>query len=266
MTHRTLASLSLAFLAATLVVGPPSLGRAMPASEGGAAFHETFEQLDRDFWFVSSGWANGPHQNCTWHRDRVTIEDGKLELSLTGDAKGDRDLSCGEIQSEERYGYGTFEARMKVPYAEGMNANAFTFIGEPQNEPHNEIDFEFLARERPVLQTNYHTAAGGNNEELTPLPDDAAFHTYSVIWEPGRIRWFIDGEKIRDVQNDALPDRAQKFYLSLWGTETLTDWMGRFDPASAPQVLEVDWASYTPLGQDCAFEASVLCRPEVDAP
>ena len=138
------------------------------AAQSGASFFEPFETLSDSRWFVSSGWANGDHQSCLWHRDRVAIEEGILRLSLTADAKEDRDFSCGEIQSEERFGYGTFEARMKVPYARGMNANLFTFIGAPQDRPHNEIDFEFIAPQEPVLQTNFHTARSSENTALHP--------------------------------------------------------------------------------------------------
>ncbi len=229
------------------------------------SFFEPFDTLAKSRWFISSGWANGDHQSCLWHRDRVAIENGKLLLSLTADPKEDRDLSCAEIQTRDRFGYGTYEARMKVPYAEGMNANLFTFIGAPQERPHNEIDFEFIAPRQPALQTNFHTAESSTNEEVHRTSEDDGYRTYSFIWEPDRIRWFIDGSLIRDQSGGALPDEPQKIYLSLWSTDTLIDWMGRFDPASAPQTLQVDWMGFTELGSGCAFDESVLCNPDVDA-
>lgn len=227
------------------------------------AFLDEFDTLDRDRWYVSDGWSNGAHQNCIWSADRVAVVDGHLNLSLTTDGKDDFDLSCAEVQSTARQGFGTYEARMKVPYAKGMNASMFSFIGAQQKKPHNEIDFEFLARDEPVLQTNFHTSESGGHEELHKMPDDQTFRTYSFIWEPDRIRWFIDGDLIRDVREGTLPEARQKMYLTLWSTDRLIDWMGKFDPASAPQTLEIDWVAYTPLGQDCAFQDSVLCEPDV---
>ncbi len=237
---------------------------AMP--QGGKSFFDPFDTLETSRWFVSSGWANGDHQSCLWHSNRVGVRDGLLELSLTDHAKQDRAFSCGEVQTHDRLGYGTFEARMKVPYARGMNANMFTFIGAPQDRPHNEIDFEFIARDGPTLQTNFHFRGKSDNTDLLPMPDDGKFHDYAFIWEPDRIRWYIDGKLIRDIRGGDLPDEPQKMYLSLWSTETLVDWMGMFDASSAPQVLEVDWAAYTKLGEGCAFQQSVLCRSGVDAP
>lgn len=235
-------------------------------SQEGASFFEPFDQLADSRWYVSSGWANGDYQSCLWHRNRVKVEGGKLLLSLTANAKQDRDFSCGEIQSNDRLGYGTFEARMKIPYARGMNANMFTFIGSPQDRPHNEIDFEFIAPNSPMLQTNFHFKGDSDNADLQSMPDDDAFHDYAFIWEPGRIRWFIDGELIRDVRGDKLPNEPQKMYLSLWSTDTLVSWMGAFKAESAPKVLEVDWAAYTKLGGACAFDQSLLCKDGIDAP
>ncbi|MEL7213946.1 MAG: family 16 glycosylhydrolase [Pseudomonadota bacterium] len=234
-------------------------------AQSDASFFEPFDALDRDRWFISSGWANGDHQSCLWHRDRVAINDGVLALSLTADAKEDRDLSCAEIQTNARFGYGTFEVRMNVPYATGMNANMFTFIGAPQDRPHNEIDFEFINRQSPTLQTNFHTAQGSENTDLTAMPDDGAYRIYSFIWEPDRIRWFIDGDLIRETTGADLPNEPQKLYLSLWSTETLKDWMGVFEAADAPQTLEVDWVAFTAAGEPCAFDQSVLCQSDIEA-
>lgn len=230
----------------------------------GNSFYEPFDRLEKNKWFTSSGWANGDHQSCLWHRDRVEIDDGKLFLSLTADAKEDHDFSCAEIQTRTRYGFGTYEARMKVPYAPGMNANLFTFVGAPQERPHNEIDFEFIAQQGPTLQTNFHTAHDSKNEEFLAMQDDSSFRDYAFIWEPDRIRWFIDGELIREVRGGVLPDEPQKIYLSLWSTDTLVDWMGTFNRDSVPQMMEVDWLAYTELGAKCSFEQSVLCRDDFD--
>mgnify|MGYP001796622149 FL=1 len=67
------------------------------------------------------------------------------------------------------------------------------------------------------------------------------------------------------MQGGDLPDEPQKIYLSLWSTDTLTDWMGVFEASSGAQVLEVDWVAYTAPGEDCTFEQSVLCVEGVES-
>jgi endo-1,3-1,4-beta-glycanase ExoK len=227
--------------------------------QGGQAFFDDFDELDPGRWFVSDGWANGPHQSCLWHRDRVSLEEGVLRLSLTTDAQGDRALSCAEIQSNEAFGHGTFEALVRMPFASGLNANFFTHIGAPQERPHNEIDFEFIAPHGPQLQTNFFVDDKGGHEELLDVVDDSSFRHLAVTWEPGALRWYIDGELIREESGEPMPSEAQKIYLSLWTTDTLTEWLGAFDPSTAPLVMDVDWVAFTPLGADCQFDASILC-------
>lgn len=227
--------------------------------QGGRAFFDDFDELNPERWFISDGWANGPHQSCLWHRDRVSLREGLLQLSLTTDAQGDRALSCAEVQSNEAFGPGTFEARVRIPFASGLNANFFTHIGAQQERPHNEIDFEFIAPRGPQLQTNFYVDGAGGHEELQDVADDGAFLNLAVTWEPGSLRWFLDGQLIREESDAPMPSEPQKIYLSLWTTDTLIDWLGPFDPSTAPLLMEVDWVAFTPLGANCQFEASILC-------
>jgi endo-1,3-1,4-beta-glycanase ExoK len=250
-----------ASLTASLALAATS---AYPLSERDSeGFLDQFESLDRDRWYISSGWANGPHQSCLWHEDRVEVEQNILRLELSTDPRGDRDLSCAEIQSNEWFGHGTYEARMKVPFAPGANANFFTYIGETQDRPHHEIDFEFISPQEPMLQTNFFIDGTGEREEFVPaIGADEDFRTYSFVWEPDALRWFVDGELIREEIGTELPTEDQKIYLSIWSTDLLVDWMGLFEPTDAPMVLEVDWVSFTPHGTECMFDESVLCTQE----
>ncbi len=254
IAHR---SAGIALLASAAVAAFSVTTQAQTDGAAGTAFRDDFDSLDRGRWFISDGWTNGEHQNCTWSADQLAVKEGRLSLSLASDDDGA--LQCAEIQSNDRFGYGTYEARMKVPYVAGMNASLFTFIGSPQDLPHNEIDFEFIAPESPVLQTNVHFKGDSDNEMLTPMADDGEFRTFSFTWEPDSIRWYIDGEMIREDTEGPVPDEEQKVYMSIWSTDQLVAWLGRFDPSTAPQVLEVDWVSFTPQGAGCQFEGSVLC-------
>ncbi len=245
-----------AICAACIALGAP-MATALSANEEG--FKDDFSTLERDRWFVSSGWANGDHQNCLWHDSRVEIADGIQLLSLSDAAQGDRAYSCAEIQSEAKFGYGLYEARMKVPFASGVNANFFTHIGAPQGLPHNEIDFEFITgpQRGQVLQTNFYTGDEGGNEAFHPVPGaDTAFRTYAFQWAPDALRWYVDGALIREETEVGIPAPPQKMYLSVWSTDSLTEWMGPLVYPGKPLVLEVDWVAFTPAKADCR---SVAC-------
>lgn len=231
------------------------------AAQSPPSFFDDFgPPLDTGRWFVSDGWTNGDHQNCTWSQDHLRMEEGHLTLLFSDRARGGEDYSCAEIQSEDRYGYGAFEARLRVPAGSGLNSAFFTFIGAPQDVPHDEIDFEFLGRLPEQVQLNYYTDGQGGHETMV----DAAgateeFRDYAFVWEPGRIQWFIDGELVHEVEAEDVPDQPQKIYLSIWSTDTLTEWMGRLEYPGEPFELAIDWVAYTAPDEPCAFEGSIVC-------
>ena len=253
-----------------LLVGSLTLSGPVLAQE--AAFRDDFNQLDLARWYVSDGWSNGGHQNCTWSSDQVKASDGMLRVGFAPIPKGDRQNRCGEIQTRKAYGYGTYEARFKTPSGAGLNAAFFTYIGPQQGKPHDEIDFEVLLRDTSHVDTT--TFVNGRSGDGTtgagqshPLPQasDADFITYAFTWEPDRLRFYVNGELVRTMNDPAtIPSNPQRIFFSLWGSDTLTDWMGVFVPVSAPIAMEVDWVAYTPLGDDCAFGESILCQDNED--
>ena len=249
-------------------LGALALAQASPALAQGTAFRDDFDTLNMSRWYVSDGWSNGAHQNCTWSSDQAKAVGGQLKVGFAPVPKGDRQYRCGEIQTRTPFGYGTFEARMKTPSGSGLNAAFFTYIGAEQNKPHDEIDFEVLLRNTGQVDTTTFVngisgngTVGSGKSLALPVPSDSAFITYAVTWEPDRIRFYIDGALVRTMDDPAtIPSNPQRIFFSLWGSDTLTDWMGPFTPVTAPIALEVDWVAFTPLGESCAFDESILCQ------
>lgn len=228
----------------------------------GASFQDDFDTFDVGRWFVSDGWSNGAHQNCQWSASAVSHFPGRLTLEFRHDPTPTHSYRCGEIQSHQRYSYGTYEARIKAEEASGLNAAFFTYIGPVHGERHDEIDFEILTAQIDRVSVNTYVDGQplhGGSYALPP-PADAGFNVYSFIWEPNRMRWFVDGELIKEVKDVVLPERPQKIYLSLWGTETLNNWMGPFVHPEQPKRMEIDWVAYTAPGEQCQFDGSVLCQ------
>jgi endo-1,3-1,4-beta-glycanase ExoK len=232
------------------------------------AFKDDFDRLDTKRWYVSDGWSNGSHQNCTWSTDQVTAAGGLLKVGFAAIPKGERQNRCGEIQTRTAYGYGTYEARYRTPSGSGLNAAFFTFIGPQQNKPHDEIDFEILTKDTAHVETTTWVNGksgdgqmGSGQSHALPRPSDADFTTYAFTWEPDRLTFYIDGELVRTMDNPVtIPSNPQRIFFSLWGSDTLSDWMGAFTPPSAPIAMEVDWVAFTPLGGECAFEQSIVCQ------
>ena len=233
------------------------------AADKSAGFVERFQKLDSNRWYISDGWSNGDFQNCTWSKSALKLDDGLLTLSLVKQKTGERDYACAELQSTKAYGYGTYEAEIRTDRASGANAAFFTYAGQPADVPHDEIDFEVLEKDPGEVSLNTFRDGKQHYTRIVPMPGaaDAAFHLYSFTWKPGRIRWFIDGQQVYQATGPDLPRPPQKIFLSHWGSDTLTDWMGPFHYPGRPLRMQVKLVAYSPPGTTCPFKGSVLCGP-----
>jgi endo-1,3-1,4-beta-glycanase ExoK len=237
-------------------------GGARADDASGQSFRDDFESFDRSRWYVSDGWANGEHQNCTWSKDQLQLVNGVLTLSFEKRETKDRAYVCAELQTHKRFGYGTYEARFKTDTGSGINAAFFTYIGPSDNQPHDEIDFEVLTRDTSKVSVNTYVDGKPRNGSEVDVPGnaDAAFNDYAFVWEKDRIRWYVNGELVHEASEPAeLPSHPQKIFFSLWGSDTLDDWMGAFDDPGRQLTMEVDWVAYTAPGDPCQFPESVAC-------
>lgn len=213
----------------------------------GGGFRDTFDALDRSFWYISD-YTNAENWiNTAWDPANATVSGGDLSLGLDTTDQDGKSYTGAEIQSNGFYGYGRYDVTMQASGDTGVNSNFFTYTGPSFGDAWNEIDFEFLGKDPTKVSLTYHTADGSDVEHWVDLGFDASagFHAYSIIWEPNSIQWLADGNVLYEVQNPALavPDTAGKFMMNIWtgmegwlGTPTFTD------PASA---IYSD-VSYTP--------------------
>lgn len=243
----------------TLAVGSPMASLAA-ASDG--SFFDGFDTLSSSRWYVSDGWANGAHQNCAWAKNEISTSGGTLNVGFTKAPGADnRDYTCGEVQSRTAFSYGTYEARFKTPKGSGLNAAFFSYIAPPKAASHDEIDFEVLLKDTSKVQTGGFAANKGVKSETPdlPKPSDSGFIDYAFVWAPGSVKYYVDGKLVHTIDDPAeVQTQPQRIYFSLWGSDTLTDWMGPFaDPGTVE--MQVDWVAYTAPGAKCLFPQSITC-------
>ena len=228
----------------------------------GTSFFENFDALSTSRWYISDGWRNGAHQNCGWSKQQISVTSGVLNVGFTKAPGADGTLyQCGELQSKAYYSYGTYEARIKTPKGSGLNAAFFSYVSTPNAPKHDEIDFEVLLKDTTKVQTGGFAADKGIpvSTPTLPNPSDADFINYAFVWAPGKLAYYANGKLLYQITNPAqVQTEPQKIYFDLWGTDTLSDWMGPFkDPGTIK--MQVDWAAYTAPGEKCLFPQSITC-------
>jgi beta-glucanase (GH16 family) len=155
------------------------------------------------------GWGNRELQYYTGRAENASL-DGAGHLVITVDraqpqARARQDgceYTSARLTSKDRFAmrYGVVQARMQIPDGQGMWP-AFWMMGQDFDEvgwPRcGEIDvMENFGKDPRMVHGAAHgpgftgSAVTASHRALRSLA--RGFHVYSVVWEPRRIRWYLD--------------------------------------------------------------------------
>jgi len=210
----------------------------------GYVFWEPLTYHNPSTWQKADGYSNGSMFNCTWRANNANFtSDGKLRLSLTSPSNNKFD--CGEYRSTNSQGYGLYEVSMKPAKNTGIVSSFFTYTGPAHGTQWDEIDIEFLGKDTTKVQFNYYTNGVGNHEKIVNLGFDASqgFHTYAFDWQPGHIKWYVDGV-LKHTATTNIPTTPGKIMMNLWNGTGVDSWLGPYNGTN-PLYAEYDWVKYT---------------------
>lgn len=181
------------------------------------------EELDRSKWTFDltngesvglPGWGNNELQYYTDRPENVRVEDGQLIITAREEEMEGFRYTSARVKTKglASWKYGRFEIRAKLPTGKGLWPAIWML---PEHHAYGgwaasgEIDIMESWGSRPGLVTGTihyggswpHNMYSGKDHVFTDGSDVTDWHEYALEWEPGEIRWYVDGE-LYSVQNE----------------------------------------------------------------
>lgn len=206
------------------------------------------------------GWGNNERQY--YKEGNVTVANGVLTIEAREERTKGSAYSSGRIRSLGKgdFTFGRIEARMKLPGTQGIWPAFWMLPSEEQYgvwAASGEIDIMEAvnlggAGGNTVHGTLHYGGSWPNNvytgmgfEPSTSVTEN--FHEYAVEWEPGEIRWYVDGA-LYQTQNDwytengAFPAPFDQDFHILLNVAVGGEWPGDPDTTTLlPQQMVVDY-------------------------
>ncbi len=158
-----------------------------------------------------AGWGNNEQQYYT--DENIEVKDGKLVITATEGTHGmpydsGRIWTMNDDQTTSKFSqtYGRFEAKMSLPTGNGiwpafwmLPVDSSIYGGWPLS---GEIDIMEARGRLPETvcgtlhygQTWPNNVYSGGDYYFDEGEDFSTYHVYALEWEPGEIRWYVDGE------------------------------------------------------------------------
>jgi len=181
-------------------------------------FEDHFDaaELDRSNWNVElhePGWVNEELQEYVDSKETICLQNSKLLIRPIRTVHEDGRISyiSGRISTRRKrdFTYGLFEARLKVPKGKGY-LPAFWLMTTDEKQYGQwpvcgEIDIMEIMGNH--TRTNHGTIHYGlpheqNQGTVTLSEGDFSeeYHDFALKWEPGVIRWYVDGRLFHEVK------------------------------------------------------------------
>ncbi len=207
----------------------------------------------------AGGWGNQELEYYTNRTVNVQQKGGNLVITAQKESYQGSSYTSARIKTQGLYdhGYGKFEARIKIPYGQGiwpafwMLGNDITSVGWPTC---GEIDImENIGKEPSTVHGTIHgpgySGANGIGSAYS-LPSGQKFsddfHIYSIEWEPTEIRFYVDGNLYATRSPSEIPSGDKWVYdhnfFIILNVAVGGGWPGNPDTTTVfPQQMLVDY-------------------------
>ena len=224
----------------------------------------TVDSSKWSFDIGGKGWGNNELETYTSRTANADLEGGALVIktlqeTLTGPDGITRNYTSARLLTKTKFmqKYGRFEARLKIPYGQGLWP-AFWMLGDNIQTAHwpncGEIDImENIGKEPSIVHGTFHGPGYSGGGGITAsyalangrkFSDD--FHKFAVEWEPNVMRFYVDSVLYQTRTPADLPAAAtwvfdHPFFIIL-NVAVGGEWPGNPDASTVfPQRMVVDY-------------------------
>lgn len=222
---------------------------------------ENFDSTPSSAVWNLGNWTNGSMFYCYWAPDHISYKDGIMTIRMddvqSEKAKQDGSsipYTSGEFRSNETFGYGYYEVRMKPCSYSGSNSSFFLYTkDDAKGIEWNEVDIEFLGKDTTQVQFNYFIDNKAEGHEfLYDLGFDASkeFHVYGIEYAEDHLSWFVDGKlayrvDIENTKEKKLCVHPMQIMVNFWPGINVDSWLKKFT-YNGPYKAQYDYIRFTP--------------------
>lgn len=247
----------------TPVTPPDWLGKRPPVDgDWTLTFEDNFDgsTLDSSKWEASNSHFS---KFFYYQKEKARVEKGVLKLGAEKKAVEGREYISGQVTGFGKWAqsYGYFEARVKLPTTRGFWPAFWLMPDRDVNGPTDQqsiwnrnstkwggMEFDILehlsewgpGRHNVAVHWDgygdQHQAWGDTNVYYGPTPD--GWHVFGMLWEPGKLTWYIDGKKTAEWENPRVGSVPGHLLLSLqlggWATKDI-------DLSKIDETFDIDY-------------------------
>jgi beta-glucanase (GH16 family) len=208
-------------------------------------------------------YRTGPRMWSEQRPANVSVGGGMLRIALKKEKAGPLDYTAGGVISKAAFGYGYYEARIKMPRGRGWHTSFWMM----QNGPKEGLDDRFqeidVCEQDSNLAGGYsanwhsygpHRSFGHKRIETADLSAD--FHVYGAEFSPAGVQFYFDGNPVHKIDARGVPHYPQHIWLT-----SIATWLGRttsVEDAALPETALFDWVRYYQRQESPVKEVSDL--------
>lgn len=221
----------------------------------------TGTSLDTTSWNYKvggHGWGNNELQY--YRPENTSLRDGNLVITVRREDYENRQYTSSRLttKGKREFKFGRIDIRAALPEGQGIWP-ALWMMGKNYQASApwptcGEIDLmEFLGHQTDTIygtahftnKQNHHGFRGGNLAFTGPGDYTDTYHVFSLLWEPGHLRWLIDNEQYFEYSlegSDAEPWPFDNDFFFLVNCAVGGNWPGNPDSTTVfPQHFYVDY-------------------------